>query len=134
MLKEYATQAYMEKGFNCAESMLWAIEQEYGVGLKEEDLKYVGAFGGGMFYGSACGAICGTMAALGKLRIGTSALVTEGFREECKALAEAFQEKLGAFDCRDLTPMYKKEDGTRCLATVLLACEVAEDFIGKSKG
>lgn len=129
MLKDRAREAYLHKNYNCAESVLWAAGQEYGLGLPEEGQRLLGGFGGGLACGSACGALCGAMAVLGRLRMGESAHGTPGFREECARLSALFRERLGGLDCRELTPKHKREDGTRCLETVLLACDVLEEHL-----
>ena len=132
MLKDWAREAYLQRNFNCAESVLWAADREYGLGLPEGAQKLIGGFGGGLACGSTCGALCGAMAALSWLRVGENAHATPGFREECAALSARFGERLGALDCRELTPKYKREDGSRCLETVLLACDVLEEQLQKT--
>lgn len=132
MLKDWAREAYLQRNFNCAESVLWAANRAYGLGLPAEGQKLIGGFGGGLACGSTCGALCGAMAVLGFLRMGENAHATPGFREDCAALSAAFRARLGALDCRELTPKYKREDGTRCLETVLLACEVLEEQLQKA--
>ena len=47
MLKERATYYYMEDGCNCAEAVLLAANDVYGLGLSDETAKVVGGFGGG---------------------------------------------------------------------------------------
>ena len=47
MVKEYVKSFYLENDFNCAETMLKAIDAAYGLGLRPKDVKLVGAWGGG---------------------------------------------------------------------------------------
>ena len=47
MLKDLA-QKYYDMDYNCAESMVHAGNEYYGLGLSEHDMRMVGAFGGGM--------------------------------------------------------------------------------------
>lgn len=129
MLREWAREAYLTKNYNCAETILWATNRKYGLGLDREAQRLIGGFGGGLACGSACGALCGAMAVLGRLRMGENAHTTPGFREECGELSRRFAQALGGLDCRELTPKYRKEDGTRCLETVLLACDVLEKYL-----
>ncbi len=65
MLRDNVKKYYLEQDYNCAETILRCIDEEYGIGLTEDDFKLVSAFGGGMGCGSSCGALCGAMAALG---------------------------------------------------------------------
>ena len=98
MLRDNVKKYYLEQDYNCAETILRCIDEEYGIGLTEDDFKLVSAFGGGMGCGSSCGALCGAMAALGRLTVKTRAHATEGFKDTCADLVEAFRNKLGNTD------------------------------------
>ena len=69
MLRDNVKKYYLEQDYNCAETILRCIDEEYGIGLTEDDFKLVSAFGGGMGCGSSCGALCGAMAALGRTEL-----------------------------------------------------------------
>ena len=127
MLRDNVKKYYLEQDYNCAETILRCIDEEYGIGLTEDDFKLVSAFGGGMGCGSSCGALCGAMAALGRLTVNTRAHATDGFKDTCADLVEAFRNKLGNTDCSELVKTYKKDD-VRCLETVCLAADVFEEF------
>lgn len=127
MLRDNVKKYYLEQDYNCAETILRCIDEEYGIGLTEDDFKLVSAFGGGMGCGSSCGALCGAMAALGLLTVNTRAHATDGFKDTCADLVEAFRNKLGNTDCSELVKVYKKDD-VRCLETVCLAADVFEEF------
>ena len=127
MLRDNVKKYYLEQDYNCAETILRCIDEEYGIGLTEDDFKLVSAFGGGMGCGSSCGALCGAMAALGRLTVNTRAHATDGFKDTCADLVEAFRNKLGNTDCSELVKVYKKDD-VRCLETVCLAADVFEEF------
>ncbi len=131
MLKEHAKRYYLEDNCNCAEAMLLAANDEYGLGLTQEACKIVGGFGGGLGCGSTCGALLGAVSVLGMLKMGRRAHETEGFREQCAALTEAFRQKLGHLDCADLKPRYANET-CRCWETVKLTCEVLEGFLNQN--
>lgn len=119
-VKEY----YLGKGFNCAESVLRAANDEYGLGLDEKALVTAGGFGGGMGAGSSCGALCGAIQALGaKMLTEGRAADCPGFREKCAAYYHAFEEALGSSECRNLGPKYKNGE-IRCYAVVEKAYEL----------
>ena len=125
---------YLDKGFNCAESVLRAANDEYGLGLDEKALVTAGGFGGGMASGSSCGALCGAIQALGAamLKEGRAA-DCPGFREKCAEYHRAFEEALGSTMCRELGPKYKNEEA-RCFKVVETAYELlkkAMDEAGK---
>ena len=131
MLRDNVKKYYLEQDYNCAETILRCIDEEYGIGLTEDDFKLVSAFGGGMGCGSSCGALCGAMAALGRLTVKTRAHATEGFKDTCADLVDEFRKKLGNTDCSELVKIYKKDD-VRCLETVCLAADVFEEFYKKN--
>ncbi|MCC8060803.1 MAG: C-GCAxxG-C-C family protein [Clostridiales bacterium] len=123
---------YIEQDNNCAESMLRAANDRYNLGLEEESIKLISAFGGGMGCGKTCGALCGALAALGKMEVKGRAHATEGFSESCRAFVEKFEKELGDTDCAVLKGMYYTEE-LRCLETVERTANVLSDFIEERK-
>ena len=120
---------YLERDNNCAETTLRIINERYGLGLTEEDVKLVGAFGAGYGCGITCGALSAAMAALGKMAIGERAHATPGFRELCGAYVAAFREALHDTDCAKIKETFFREDGTRCLLTVQANADLFERFV-----
>ena len=127
MLKEKAYEYFISKDHNCAESVLLAISEEYGLGIGPEEMKLVSAFGGGMGCGKLCGALAGGMAALGKIAVNGRAHATEEFGPLCAGLYEKFGTVLGSTQCEELKPIYRNDE-VRCLKTVELALEVFEAY------
>ena len=130
MTEEYIRRFYLDEGRNCAESMLRAANDAYGLGLEERDFLLLRGFGGGMAVGGPCGALTGAVAALGRL-----------FGEELDKLAlheliagfiGEFEKRFGATDCEKLTPQYKKED-VRCFALVSAAAELLDETVKKAR-
>ena len=109
MLRDKVKKYYMEQDYNCAETILRCINEEYQLGLMEDDFKLVSAFGAGMGCGSSCGALCGAMAALGRMIVKTRAHATDGFKDICGDYVASFRDKLGNIDCSELVKVYKKE-------------------------
>lgn len=124
MLKERATE-YYKKGYNCAETIIRAANDEYGLGLTEDAMKLCGGFGGGMGCGKACGALCGGISAISAKLIETNAHETPELRAKCTALVAAFNRILGDTECKNLMRKYKSPE-SGCLQTVLLGCEALE--------
>ncbi len=112
---------YLGKGFNCAESVLRAANEEFKLGLDEKALITAGGFGGGMGCGSSCGALCGAIQALSAAKLTGRAADCPGFRDVCAGYYRAFGEALGSCDCRDLKC---KNPETRCFAVVEKAYEL----------
>ncbi len=128
MLRDRIRETYLEQDNNCAEAILHAANQEYGMNISPESFKLVGGFGGGMACGKSCGALCGGIAAIGQLCIQTHAHASPNLKEHCAKFVHRFEETLGSDLCVELMAKYKKED-TRCLETVLLAADVLEEII-----
>lgn len=130
MLRDKVMKYNREMDRNCAESILLAANEQYELGLNNEDIKLVSAFGGGMGCGSTCGALAGAMAALGKIMVEDCAHATVGFKDHCASLVKEFEETLGDIDCRNLIGKYRTVD-TGCLTTIELAADVLEAHISK---
>ena len=48
MMEERLYDYFITRDYNCAETILRAANDQYGLGLREQDFKLVSAFGGGM--------------------------------------------------------------------------------------
>ena len=127
-MKNIAKKYYMEKGYNCAEAVLLAANERFGLGLSAEDARLVGGFGGGLGCGMTCGALCGAMAAIGRARLHGRAHETEGFAPMCAEFVNRFEKKLGSTDCTELKGKYRTDEA-RCLKTVELAAELLEEYL-----
>lgn len=132
MLRDRAEKYFIEQDFNCAETALRAIRDEYSLDIAEDDLKLVSAFGGGMGCGKTCGVLCGCLAAYGKMNVKNRAHEDKSFAVRCKTFCELFNKKLGNTQCSELKIVYRN-DKTRCLKTVELGLEAFEEFIESQK-
>lgn len=129
MLREKVYHYFIEKNFNCAETLIWAANDEYKLGLNSESIKLIGGFGGGMGCGNTCGALAGSVAAIGKILVGSTMPDAPSVRDTCAKLVENFEAKLGSTMCDELVKKYKRDDGTRCLMTVELAADVLDELV-----
>ena len=126
MLADVAEKYFLEGDYNCAESVLLAANEVYGLGLDCENChRMVSAFGGGLGCGLLCGAIAGAMAALGQEAVNTRAHVTDGFKALCADTAEKMEAALGGVNCSVIKPALFVE-GRRCAETVRRAADVLE--------
>ena len=50
---------FLEKDYNCAETVLLWANEKYGLGVAPEDVKLVSGFGRGLGSGENCGALRG---------------------------------------------------------------------------
>ena len=98
--------AYFDEGFSCAESTLLALSDFLKIECKYIP-KIAGGFGGGMGkHGEICGAISGTIMALGMVYGREEAKDREG-KEKMYNITEdfiqKFEKEFGCIRCRDLT-------------------------------
>ena len=129
-LKERAGYYYHTLDKGCAEAILLAANEVYGLGLTEADTGLFAGFRTGMGCGSTCGSLTGAIGVLGR-KYGQR----EDLKELCARFVEAFEQKMacGATDCATLAARYKTE-ASRCRAAVELTAEALEEFIDKLEG
>lgn len=128
MMRDRIYDYFVTRDYNCAESILRAADDEYGLGLREQDFKLVSAFGGGLGCEKTCGALCGALAAIGCLKVTDRAHATENFKELCGGFVQKFEADLGSIDCDVLKLKYRDEE-TRCLKTVELAADALDEYL-----
>jgi len=127
-IRDYARDYFLNRDFNCAESVLLAASDYYSLGIGPDDLKLLSAFGAGMQCEQLCGALSACFAVLGRLYVEDRAHVSPRLKELGAQFYQDFQNKAGSVLCKDLKPIYRKED-TRCLDLILLASDLLEDFV-----
>lgn len=120
--------AYYKHGFNCAEAMLLAINDEYKLHLPRESIRLAAGFGNGMGKESVCGAMTGAIAGLGAMLVQSSDKQTPGFSALCAAWANTFEKDLGSDLCSDLKPRFKTA-AQGCLETVRRTAQSFERFM-----
>ena len=130
MLKEKASYYYLDLGKSCAEAILLAANEVYGLGLSESEIQLFAGFRTGMGCGSTCGALAGAMGVLSRM-YGQR----EDFNPLCAQFVDKFQKKLacGTIECTPLAAKYKTPE-TRCTAAVALCAEALSAFIDHLEG
>ncbi|MHC4620816.1 MAG: C-GCAxxG-C-C family protein [Planctomycetota bacterium] len=95
---------YFEHGFNCAQAVVGAYCEQFGLKL-ETALKLACGFGGGMRMGQTCGVVTGAFMVLG-LKYGQSEAENRGAKEKTYELVRQFVEKFesrnGSIMCKEL--------------------------------
>ena len=119
---------YLEKDYNCAETILRAANEEYHLGLNEDSFRLVSGFGGGMGCGGTCGALSSAMAVISMFLVEERAHATEGFKEKCANFCQTFERELGSTKCSVLKEKYTQED-SRCYKTVEISYRLLENFL-----
>jgi C_GCAxxG_C_C family probable redox protein len=125
--KYYNKEVY---DLNCAETMLYAANEEYSMNFSKETLKTVAAFGGGMAIESVCGAITGALAVIGILFTKEKAHESDKIKNLTMEFFNEFQKKLGTFNCKELKEKYKTDE-LRCGVMVEEAALILDEIINK---
>ena len=104
------TKSFYNGGLNCAESTLKCLIEDGVIDLPEESIRMMSGFGGGMQRGSVCGAVVGSVAALGSVYGRTS---TDEDRKPSavavRSFLKQFEEEFGTIYCKELQQTYVKE-------------------------
>ena len=132
MLKDNAKKYFLDQDFNCAETTLKIINDQYDLGLTDEDFKLFGGFGGGFGCGITCGILVSDIAAISKFAIKERAHATPGFKDLCEEYVTRFREKMGHTDCTPIRDCFFQE-GRRCLNAVETAADLFEEFVAEKK-
>ena len=129
MLKERASYYYGTLGKNCAEGILLAANEVYGLKLTDQEIQLFSGFGRGMGCGSTCGGLSGAIGVLSRMYGGR-----EDFRELCGGFVSKFKDALGCdtIDCGPLAGKYKTE-AARCVSAVELTAQALEEYIAQRR-
>ena len=127
MLEDVARK-YYQQGYNCAESMIRAGNEYYGLGLNDKDMNMLAGFGGGLQVGDVCGALTGAICVISSKYVETKAHDTAILKPLTVKLIKAFQTEFGSRLCMQIKP---KSYDTRlhCQNTVGVAASVLEQVI-----
>jgi C_GCAxxG_C_C family probable redox protein len=123
---------YYDKSYdlNCAETMLYAANEEYGLGLGKKALKTMAAFGGGMGVEEACGAMTGALAVLGILFVEDRAHESDRIKTLSKEFIESLRKKLSTDNCKKLKDLYRNDD-IRCSPIMEVAAKVLDEMVNR---
>jgi len=120
MGKKYAFVERDGKTFNCCESTLININREHPLpGFESNINKAATSFGGGIYWGSLCGAPAGMAMAMGLVHGVDGEESLEEFQEKkahcndvCKSLMKEFEEAFGSINCNGLLGVdWRTEEG-----------------------
>ena len=128
-LEEIVRKYYETDYLNCSETIIHAGNEYYQLGLHDEDMILLGGFGSGMYIGSTCGTLIGSVAVLSKLIIETKAHDhLDELRPVISSCVRNFREAFGGQNCAEIRPKFHTKE-TRCLNTCLLAAKVLEKTV-----
>ncbi|TYP59951.1 C-GCAxxG-C-C family (seleno)protein [Thermosediminibacter litoriperuensis] len=124
-IEKYYSKSY---DLNCAETILYAANETYGLGLDKRVLKLAAGFGGGMNIDGTCGALLGAVMVLSLMFVKDRAHESDRIKVLEKELFEKYRKKMGHLDCPPLKQKYRTEED-RCLQVVKQAGAILEEIV-----
>ncbi|MFA6939723.1 MAG: C-GCAxxG-C-C family (seleno)protein [Clostridiaceae bacterium] len=112
---------YHKQGYNCAESIIKAFNEEKGLNIP---VQIASPFGTGMTIGSTCGAVTGSLIALGALKGREEASNKNESRKYTKEIMTKIKEKYGTFECLEL-----KKKGVSCSEIIEYTYDILKESI-----
>lgn len=116
MLKERALRLY-EEDCSCAECILKACGEEYGIEISEDCLKSCEGFYNGLGIGGCCGALLGSIMAIG--------IFCDDISLDRLRLLDEFNSRLGSINCSKL------RSPSGCEHIIEISCDILTELIDK---
>lgn len=117
-------------GFNCSETMVYAANEHYNLGLSKNGLKMAAGFGGGIFEKHLCGIVSGAICVLGIMFKGKT-LNDENLLEiTVNEFKSEFRSKYDKLECNYLLDNYYSEE-KGCNDMIVHAAEMLTTIIDK---
>ncbi|MGC9385107.1 MAG: C-GCAxxG-C-C family protein [Kosmotogaceae bacterium] len=123
---------YSNVEYNCAEIILLAGSERYGIDLKPQTLKALGPFGRGMQIESVCGALTGSLSLIGLLFIDEYQHESDTVEVIVNSFLKSFKEEMGTIICSELRDRYHDES-IGCEKIIRTAAENLEKKIDHYK-
>lgn len=141
MLAKIAASYYTpEHDLNCAEAIVYAVNEAYQLNLSKETLRASAGFGGGMAVEETCGVLTGAILVLGIMLVQERAHENDKMKEVVSGFLLRYEKLKGTTNCKKLKDQYREEDPVKCRAVVMDAARLLEEVLGeegfsvKSKG
>lgn len=116
--------------YNCAETMLNAANEVYGIGLNRTATSVAAGFGGGLGKERACGALTGGMMALGCLFARDRSHLDPRMTEIRDAYVSAFESHFGSTECSSIKQSHR-DPSTGCHPVVSAAAVILEEIVDR---
>lgn len=112
---------FRKEGYNCAESIVKAFNEDTNSDIP---VSVASPFGGGMAVGGTCGAITGTLIAMGALKGRNSSEEKNDSRALAKEIVTKVKEKYGTLECIEL-----KKNGISCAEIINYTYDILKEYI-----
>ena len=130
MLKDLLPKYYFEGNYNCAETIIRAGNDYYGLELHDRDMIMMGAYGAGIQCGNTCGAVLAAAAILSMKYVEAKAHESTDIKPVTMKLMREFRDEYGSTLCKDIKPQSFKPE-YRCQKTIETACDILEKVIAE---
>ncbi|TYB86487.1 MAG: C_GCAxxG_C_C family protein [Kosmotoga sp.] len=112
MLENIAVRIYRSASveYNCAETILLAGGERYGIDVCPQTLKALGPFGRGMQIESVCGALTGALSVIGLLFINKYQHESDMVEIVVNGFLKSFEEVMGTISCMELRKRFRDEN------------------------
>lgn len=127
MLEEKCIELY-HQGYNCAEAMIRAANEVYGLNISSDDIKLFSGYGLGMGSLLTCGLATVGVAIFSRITVIDKAHDTPQFMAEVHRYMEGFAQAVGSNSCDALRKL-QYDRVTKCEKSVRLACQYTEQFL-----
>lgn len=117
-----------KENYNCSETILYAANEAYNLGLSKDALKLSAAFGGGMGIESTCGALTGAVMALSSIYVEDIGREDREIFDITKEFFKRYEDSMGSIECFKLKEDHKKED-IGCHNIILEAAKILDEII-----
>lgn len=117
---------------NCAETLLLAANEKYNLGLDKKTIKAITPFGGGINCERTCGALTGSIAAIGVMFTEEKPTLNTKMKENTKNFLEIFEKEFGSIDCSYIKAHHRSET-EGCTPVEKKTGEMLEKFISENK-
>ena len=128
MLKDCYSKYNFDQNYNCAETLLRAANEYYGLHLHDRDMILVGAYGAGIQCGNTCGAVLAAAGILSMKYVEAKAHESADIKAVGTNLIRKFNMRYGSTLCKDIKAQSFKPE-YRCLKTVETACDILEEVL-----
>lgn len=133
MLGELIKEGFGEKeDYNCAEKLLYAANQAYGLHLDANALKVSAGFGGGMAIENVCGALTASIMVLGILFVKDRAHESSRIKDLTKELFNTYKKEMGDINCAYLKAHHRNEE-IKCRNIIVKAAEILDQIVSREK-
>ena len=113
---------------NCAEVLLIAANEKYKLDLDNKTLKAIAPFGGGIGCEKICGALSGSVAAIGVLFTEDKPTTNTVMKEKRKKLVQAFEDAFGSIECAYIKK-HHRDEVFGCKFVEIKAGEILQEII-----